>query len=126
MGTFQSTNRQALEAIKKLQEDGKIKSVGTNRNYLEALKHIAKHTTGNLRDLTKEQATQYLVDRSIQVGQSSLNMSRQVMQHLIGDKLPVIKTEKNEVLGSRAYTPEQIKVIAEHQNERNALATQLS
>jgi hypothetical protein len=36
-------------------------------------------------------------------------MSRQVMQHLIGDKLPVIKTEKNEVLGSRAYTPEQIK-----------------
>ena len=126
MGTFQSTNRQALEAIKKLQEDGKIKGVGTNRNYLEALKHIAKHTTGNLRDLTKEQATQYLVDRSIQVGQSSLNMSRQVMQHLIGDKLPVIKTEKNEVLGSRAYTPEQIKVIAEHQNERNALATQLS
>jgi hypothetical protein len=63
--------------------------VGTNRNYLEALKHIAKHTTGNLRDLTKEQATQYLVDRSVQVGQSSLNMSRQVMQHLIGDKLPV-------------------------------------
>ena len=113
MGAFQSTNRQALEAIKKLQEDGKIKGVGTNRNYLEALKHIAKHTTGNLRDLTKEQATQYLVDRSIQVGQSSLNMSRQVMQHLIGDKLPVIKTEKNEVLGSRAYTPEQVKVIAD-------------
>jgi DNA-binding Lrp family transcriptional regulator len=53
LGTFQSTNRQALEAIKKLQEDGKIKGVGTNRNYLEALKHIAKHTTGNLRDLTK-------------------------------------------------------------------------
>jgi hypothetical protein len=36
------------------------------------------------------------------------------MQHLIGDKLPVIKTEKNKVLlGSRAYTPEQVKVIAE-------------
>jgi hypothetical protein len=34
---------------------------------IEALKHIAKHTTGNLRDLTKEQATQYLVDRSVQV-----------------------------------------------------------
>jgi hypothetical protein len=31
LGTFQSTNRQALEAIKKLQKDGKIKSVGTNR-----------------------------------------------------------------------------------------------
>jgi hypothetical protein len=36
------------------------------------------------------------------------------------------RPEKNEVLGSRAYTPEQVKVIAEHQNERNALATQLS
>jgi hypothetical protein len=34
----------------------------------------------------------------VAVGQSSLNMSRQVMQHLIGDKLPVIKTEKNEYL----------------------------
>jgi len=34
---FQSTNKQALEAIKKLQEKGKIKSVGTNRNYLVAL-----------------------------------------------------------------------------------------
>jgi hypothetical protein len=34
--------------------------------------------------------------------------------------------EKNKVLlGSRAYTPEQVKVIAEHQNDRNALATQL-
>jgi hypothetical protein len=91
---FQSTNKQALEAIKKLQEKGKIKSVGTNRNYLAALKHIAKHTTGNLRDLTNDQATQYLVDRSIEVGQKSLDMSRQVMQHLLNEKLAVIKTEK--------------------------------
>jgi hypothetical protein len=40
--------------------------------------------------------------------------------------LQFIKTEKNEVLGSRAYTPEQVKVIAEHQNERNALALDAS
>jgi integrase len=124
--TFQSTNKQALEAIKKLQEGGKIKSVGTNRNYLAALKHIAKHTTGNLRDLTNDQAIQYLVDRSVVVGQKSLDMSRQVMQHLLNEKLPVIKTEKTETLGSRAYTPEQVKFIAKHQNDRNALATKLS
>ena len=126
MGLFQSTNKQALEAIKKLQEGGKIKSVGTNRNYLAALKHIAKHTTGNLRDLTNDQATQYLVDRSIEVGQKSLDMSRQVMQHLLNEKLPVIKTEKIETLGTRSYTPEQVKFIAKHQNDRNALATKLS
>jgi len=124
---FQSTNKQALEAIKKLQEGGKIKSVGTNRNYLVALKHIAKHTTGNLRDLTNEQATQYLVDRSIEVGQKSLDMSRQVMQHLLNEKLPVIKTEKKATLRARGgYTPEQVTFISEHQNQRNALATKLS
>jgi integrase len=60
------------------------------------------------------------------VGQKSLDMSRQVMQHLLNEKLPVIKTEKTETLGSRAYTPEQVKFISEHQNERNALATKLS
>jgi len=124
---FQSTNKQALEAIKKLQEGGKIKSVGTNRNYLAALKHIAKHTTGNLRDLTNEQATQYLVDRCIEVGQKSLEMSRQVMQHLLNEKLPLIKTEKKETSRARGgYTPEQVTFIAQHQNERNALATKLS
>jgi integrase len=126
-GIFQSTNKQALEAIKKLQEGGKIKSVGTNRNYLVALKHIAKHIkTSNLRDLTTTEATQYLVDRSVVVGQKSLDMSRQVMQHLLNEKLPVIKTEKTETLGSRAYTPDQVKFIAKHQNDRNALATKLS
>jgi integrase len=124
---FQSSHQQALEAIKKLQEGGKIKSVGTNRNYLLALKHIAKHTTGNLRDLTNEQAIQYLVDRSVAVGQKSLNMSRQVMQHLLNKKLAVIKTEKKAIVASRGgYTPEQVKFISEHQNERNALATKLS
>jgi integrase len=124
---FQSSHQQALEAIKKLQQGGKIKSVGTNRNYLVALKHIAKHTTGNLRDLTNEQAIQYLVDRSVAVGQKSLNMSRQVMQHLLNKKLPVIKTEKKAIVASRGgYTLEQVKFIAKHQNERNALATKLS
>jgi hypothetical protein len=127
---FQSTNKQALEAIKKLQEKGKIKSVGTNRNYLAALKHIAKHTTGNLRDLTNDQATQYLVDRCIEVGQKSLDMSRQVMQHLLNQKLPVIKTEKKRKKATSdsrgGYTPEQVNFISEHQNERNALATKLA
>ncbi len=127
---FQSTNKQALEAIKKLQEGGKIKSVGTNRNYLVALKHIAKHIkTSNLRDLTTTEATQYLVDRSVLVGQKSLDMSRQVMQHLLNEKLPVIKTEKKKKATSDArggYTPEQVTFISEHQNERNALATKLS
>jgi hypothetical protein len=49
---------------------------------------IAKHTTGNLRDLTKEQATQYLVDRSIQVGQSSLKARElEVLTHKITEWL---------------------------------------
>lgn len=120
-----STNRQALEAITKIQNEGLVKSVGTNRNYLTAFKNIAKNTTGNLRDLTKEQAVKYLVDRSAEVGQKSLDMSRQAMQHLIGEKLPVIKTEKIEALEPRAYTSAQVQMIVARQNERNALSTQI-
>ena len=77
----------------------------------------------------------YLDSRANQVGQSALDMERQavqaMMQHVTGalapgERLDVVKTRLEEQLESRAYTPEQVALISEHQSERNALATELA
>ena len=127
MSKFQEKRdeKQANQAIQALQEAGKIAGVGTNRNYLAVLQVISKTIKGDLKNLTRDQAIGYLTDRSSELGQKSLDMSRQAMQHLINEKLPVIKTEKTEFLKSKSYTPGQIQEIAKHQNQRNALATKI-
>lgn len=44
----------------------------------------------------------------------------------LGIKLPVIKSELVEALKSRAYSTEQINLIAGAQTEKNCLATQIA
>jgi transketolase len=88
-----------------------------------------------LRDLTVEQAHQYLIDRAAEVGQKTLDMERQaiqsMMQNVTGklgqtEKLDVIKSEHKQILSSRSYTNEQIQMVVNAQTERNALATEIA
>ncbi|MDF5501864.1 site-specific integrase, partial [Vibrio parahaemolyticus] len=69
------------------------------------------------------------------VGQKTLDMERQaiqcMMQNITGklgqtEKLDVIKSEQQQILSSRSYSPEQAKMIADAQTERNALATEIA
>ena len=85
--------------------------------------------------MTPEQTMTYLEIRGQEVGQSTLNMERQaiqaMMQYVTGklepkQTLPVIKSEIEQTLKSRAYTSEQVKMIRSHQTERNALATEIA
>ncbi|NMU53128.1 site-specific integrase, partial [Vibrio parahaemolyticus] len=64
-----------------------------------------------------------------------LDMERQAIQCMMhhvthfleaSDKLPTIKSEQAQALQSRAYTTDQANLIAQNQNEKNSLATQLS
>ncbi|MDF5533660.1 site-specific integrase, partial [Vibrio parahaemolyticus] len=80
-------------------------------------------------------AHQYLSDRATEVGQKTLDMERQaiqcMMQNITGklgqtEKLDVIKSEQQQILSSRSYSPEQAKMIADAQTERNALATEIA
>lgn len=117
-----------------------LKSVGTVRNYEARLVEVARWTqaekiAGGLRAMTPELATRYLEHRGQEVGQSTLNMSRQAMQCMFthvtgklqaGEKLPVIKSEKDQALTGRAYTPSQAHLVGQHQTERNSLATELA
>lgn len=139
MGKFASPAKQAASVMKSIQ--GKtLSSVGTVRNYEQALTRVAEYAKeqridGGLRGLTPEQALLYLEQRGEQVGQKALDMERQaiqcMMQHVTcllekSTSLPVIKSEQTQALNSRAYTPEQANLVSQHQSEKHSLATQLA
>ena len=133
-------DKQAANVMKQMQgNNNALSSVGTVRNYEERLSVVAQYANAKLnvglRDLTVDQAHQYLADRAVEIGQKTLDMERQAIQSMMqnvtnklsnSDKLDVIKSEHQQILSSRSYTAEQAQIIVNSQTERNALATQIS
>lgn len=129
--------KQAASVMKELQ-GSVIQSVGTVRNYEQALKNVATtlaRSGESLKNLTPETAKSYLADRATEVGQKTLDMERQaiqsMMQHVTHqldqtERLEVIKSEHQQVLEGRAYTSEQVAMISEAQTEKHALATEIA
>lgn len=129
---------QAANVMKQLQ--GKdISSVGTVRNFEESLSRVAEYANKELncglKEITPDQAHAYLTDRAVQIGQKALDMERQAIQKMMQNvsnrltpngKLYVIKSENKQVLESRAYSKEQISIVAKSQNERNSLSTEIA
>jgi integrase len=140
MPSFRNAKKQAEHALKhKLgigtarhgqKDDRKIHSIGTVRNYKQALirltEWIQKHRLGDLKSLTPETALNYLELRGQSVWQKTLNQERQAIQLHLGVALPVVKSELTHALKSRAYTAEQVACIAEYQTDKNSLATQIA
>lgn len=126
MVSFRKSDAQSEHAVRKMDLD----SQGTERNYQQALKGMAQYLKdeklGDLRSLDKETAERYLVVRSQQVGQKTLDLDRQAIQAHLGQKLAVIKSEHAQVLESRAYTAEQVQLVAEAQTDRHSLATEIA
>lgn len=124
--SFRSAASQATHAARGLNLD----SVRTEKNYEQALKNVAEHLQenrlGNLQSLNAETAKQYLEHRAEEVGQKTLDMERQAIQAVIGEKLPVIKSELQQTLESRAYTTDQAAIVAAAQTEKHSLATQIA
>lgn len=117
----------------------KVKSVGTSRNYREALTRVARYVSenrlGGLRDFNRHLAESYLRHRGTIVGQKTLDMERQAIQAMFQhvtheltrqERMPVIRADKQQCLKGRAYTPEQVDLIAQAQSERNSLSTELA
>ncbi len=142
MGRFRSPQSQADFAIRKRLAIGKpshtkksgdaqIHSLGTARTYSYSLKCVASYLAKNkldtfgkgLASLTPEAALIYLESRTKEVGQKQLDKDRQAMQMIIGEKLDVVKSELDQVLESRAYTQQQIQLIAQAQTEKHSIAT---
>ncbi|WP_418139980.1 site-specific integrase (plasmid) [Oceanimonas smirnovii] len=139
MAKFSSPAKQAASVMKQLQSQH-LRSVGTVRNYEQALTRVTEWTqqekiSNGLRAMTPELAQKYLEQRGQEVGQKTLDMERQAMQAMMQhvtaklqpeERLPVIKSELDQVLTSRAYTTEQISLIAGSQAEQNVISTQIA
>ncbi|MFZ5797872.1 MAG: site-specific integrase [Thermodesulfobacteriota bacterium] len=140
MPKFRSAGAQAEHAVsRKLalgkgrhdhRNDGRIHSVGTARGYAQALKGFAEylqhHRLGDLGTATGKEARQYLADRSVLVGQKTLDLDRQALQMHLGVPLEVVSSERQAVLSTRSYTTAQVERIAAAQSERNSLATRIA
>lgn len=152
MAKFAKPAKQAASVMKKLQGTH-IRSVGTVRNYEERLERITaylqENRLGSLREMTPAGAIDYLRQRATVVGQKTLDMERQalqaMMQHVTnklapGQTLEVIKstaTARKKTAGqptlgrrladqARAYSREQMALIAARQAPHNALATEIA
>lgn len=123
---FQSPEKQAQHAARSLE----LGSQGTERNYQQALKGLAEfmkeERLGGLASLNRDVGERYLEMRSQAVGQKTLDLDRQAMQAVLGEKLPALKSELQTALESRAYTSQQAQMVANAQTEKNSLATQIA
>ena len=139
MPSFRNAKSQAKHAINKklnigapkhAQHDKKIHSLGTVRNYAQALTRITQwikeNRLGDLNQLTENKAIQYLERRGQVVSQKMLDQERQALQFHLNKKLPVIKSELTQILKSRAYTDAQVKMISNAQTSKNQLATKIA
>jgi integrase len=140
MPSFRNARAQAEHAVKKnlglgiarhghVQEN-KIHSLGTKRNYTQALMHLTNwlqaNRLGDLKHLNLELALQYLEERSQTIGQKTLDQERQALQMYLKAKLPVIKSELTQAVKSRAYTNEQVNLVARAQTYKYQLATKIA
>lgn len=138
MAKFAAPAQQAARVMQRLQGHT-LRSVGTVRNYEQALTRVAEYTReqhlDGLRSLTPEQAVRYLEQRGQHVGQKTLDLERQALQamlrHLTGqlapnERLPVVKAARPQKLVGRAYTRLQAHMIAQSQTPKHALATQIA
>jgi len=140
MPSFRKAKDQAKHAVKtKLgigharhsnKNDQKIHSLGTARNYELALTRLTKwlqdNKLGDLKNINVKKSQQFLELRGQCVKQKTLDQERQAIQLHLGIKLPVIKSELSQAIKSRAYTQDQITVIAKSQTIKNRLATEIA
>ena len=139
MAKFSSVEKQAASVMKELQGEI-IKSVGTVRDYESSLRVAAQWAQenkikGGLRGLSVEDANQFLSERSQLVGEKTVDQNRQALQAMmhfvtgkLGDNERLDTSIKGltQVLNSRTYSPDQVKIITSFQSPKNALATEIA
>jgi integrase len=138
-GKVKSPIKQAESAYRAIKRSNVIASNRTRDNYKERLFQIAKNMptfqiSGDIYDLTKETAEQYLDIRGEEIGQETLNIERLALQcfmrveGVIGEKeiLRVTKSTYPQTLVSRAYTKHQVAIISNAQSAKHGLSTELA
>ncbi len=143
MASFAKASTQAQRAINHVigiskprhgANDGKVHSVSTANAYRSVLEKVAEWDKANggtgLKNIDDVRAEAYLSERSEYVTQKTLDRDRQAMKMLPNVNSPErIKSEVTNTglaTQSRAYTPEQVEHLVDHQQDHNALATEIA
>lgn len=112
---------------------GKIHSLATFDKYAAALAQAGQWAreaadVRHLRDLTAELAQAYLVDRAAAgIGQKQLDTDRNALEFVTGKGSLARETVLSVTeLRSRAYAPEQVRLVVAGQDSRCALATEIA
>lgn len=135
MARFSPPEKQAKRIGRSLHKSGAVQSLRTANGYAGALGLYGQWLDERgiqLQSSTRDDAVTYLDYRSEQVGQAALNLDRQAInafrKDTLGqaDAIAMMRSEATTALKSRAYTPEQIQLVLEHQSEANRFATQLA
>ena len=141
MPSFRSSKEQAQHAVGQKvalgesrhdsKNDGMIHSFRTGMAYTDSLKgftdFVQENRLGDLKNATPEIAQAYLQERQeAGLSQKTLDQDRQALQCHLGQTLERVHSLKETQLTTRSYTPEQTREIASHQNERNALSTEIA
>ena len=137
MAKFASPKTQAASVMKNIQGEI-IESVGSVRNYEQALKlaseYMKENSLGSLRDITKEEANDLLNIVAADNSQSQVDMLRQsiqlMMQHVTNklstnEPLKRVLSENPTKLSGRAYKSYQVPMITERQTDKYNLSTQI-
>ena len=135
--TRESAETQAKNILKQISE----KHIGTDRNNFDSLVKLAEYANSqlncSLKDVTQEQALQYLSDRSVDHSQSSLNKDTLAFQRMFqgakvsdplskNEHLLKIKSEIEQNNASRCYTQRQVEIVYQHQTDKFSLSTQIA
>ncbi|MDE0343436.1 MAG: site-specific integrase [Deltaproteobacteria bacterium] len=145
MPRFRSTQppeRQADSVIARIVDSGALRrnparppSVRTVANYRDCLLQVARRIAAEgreLRDLDAGTAVDYLRTRVDDLGQKALDLHRQALQAMLrhvsgrlpeGERLTIVRSHRPKRRGGRAYTPQQVRLVAAAQNARNGLST---
>ena len=135
--TREGAEAQAKNILKQISE----KHIGTDRNNFDSLVKLAEYANNHLycslKEVTQEQALQYLSDRSLDHSQSSLNKDTLAFQRMYqgakvsdplskNDHLPKIKSDVEQNKSSRCYTQRQIEIVSQYQTVKFSLSTQIA
>jgi hypothetical protein len=143
MPSFRSSRGQARHRIQLVAAIGRSKpvggstqvhSLGTRRTYATSLGLLANWAQGqrlgtDLRMIPETELHRWLGERSERVGQKCLDNDRQAIVKAFGLDVPRLRStheaERRLAVESRAYSSEQILLVALHQSPRNSLSTRL-
>lgn len=137
--TFAKPAGQAKRLCIEMFKNSEIASLGTSRNYADGLKRFAEWLRDNRcgpldQAASISRASRFLSERAKEVGQKTLDRDRQAVQALLRHsgkldakgRLPMVKSEKQQELKPRAYTPEQVQATLERMTPKNQLGVEIA